>query len=125
MIGAGGNLQSDIIRTPKRVPHNQNLPNSHEQERNVSQLYATILMGHFYTLKAILQPTHLTRRVDVVLAATSNLSSSGQPRACSTVAINNENMALKLRPSVLSAPTLMGHFYTLKAILQPTHTTRR
>ena len=33
------------------------------------------------------------------------------------------SMALMQCPSVLSAPTLKGHFYSLKAILQPPHTT--
>ena len=34
-------------------------------------------------------------------------------------------MALMQCPSVLSAPTLMGHFYTLNAILRAPHTMRR
>ena len=58
-----------------------------------------------------------------MLAATPNQPSSGLRRACSTSTIDNESMALMQCPSVLSAPTLMGHFYTLKAILQPPHTT--
>ncbi len=90
-----------------------------------SVLSAPTLMDHFYTLKAILQPPHTTRRQDVVLAATPNQKSSGQRRGCSTSTIDNESMALMQCPSVLSAPTLMGHFYTLKAILQPPHTMRR
>ena len=88
-------------------------------------LPAPTLMGHFYTLKAILQPPHTMGRYDVMLAATPNEASSGQRRACSTSSIENESMALMQCPSVLSAPTLMGHFYTLKAILQPPHTMGR
>ena len=61
----------------------------------------------------------------MVLAATSNHASSGQRRACSTSTIENESMALMQYPFVLLSPTLMVHFYTLKAILQPPHTTRR
>jgi hypothetical protein len=58
----------------------------------------------------------------VVLAATPNQHSSGQKRRCSTVAIENEIMALLQCPSVLSAPTRMGHFHILNAILQAPHT---
>ena len=61
----------------------------------------------------------------MVLAATPNQHSSGLRRACSTVAFDNESMALMQCPSVLSAPTLAGHFYTLNTILQPPHTMRR
>ena len=50
----------------------------------------------------------------MVLAATPNQHSSGQRRACSTSTIEIESMALMQCPSVLSAPTLMGHFYSLK-----------
>ena len=73
----------------------------------------------------LLQPPHTTRRVDVVLAATLNQTSSGQRRACSTSPIKNYNWALMLCPSVLSAVMLMGNFYTLNAMLYPPHTTRR
>ena len=55
----------------------------------------------------------------MVLAATPNQHSSGQRQACSTSTIENESMALMQCPSVLSAPTLMGHFHTLNAIVQP------
>ena len=61
----------------------------------------------------------------MVLAATPNQASSGQRQACSASTIENESMALMQCPSALSAPTLMGYFYTLNAILQPPHTTRR
>ena len=64
-----------------------------------------------------LMPCTLTS-VDVVLAATQNQTSSGQRRACSTSTIDNESMALIQCPFVLSAPTLMGHFYTPNAILR-------
>ena len=57
--------------------------------------------------------------------ATQNQASSGQRRGCGTVAIDNESMALMRCPSVLSAPTLMGYFYSLNAILQPPHMIRR
>ena len=87
--------------------------------------FAPTLKRRFYTLKAILQAPHTMRRVDVVLAATPNQHSSGLRRACSTLNIEIERMALMQWPSVLSAPTSMGHFYTLNAILQPPHTMRR
>ena len=90
-----------------------------------SVLPAPTLMGHFYTLNTILQPQRTTRRYDVVLAATPNQHSSSQGRACSTSTIDNESMALMQCPSVLSAPTLLGHFYTLNATWQPPHTMRR
>ena len=76
-----------------------------------SVLSAPTLMGHFYSLNAILQPPHMTWRNDEVLAATPNQSSSGPRLRCSTSAIENESMTLKPCPSVLTAPTLMGHFY--------------
>ena len=37
--------------------------------------------------------------------------------ACSTSTIDNESMALMQCPSVLSAPTLMGHFYASKCYM--------
>ena len=61
----------------------------------------------------------------MVLAATPNQSSSVQRRGFSTSPIAIDIMALMPCPSVLSAPTLMGHFYAYNAILQPPHTTRR
>ena len=73
-----------------------------------SALSAPTLMGYFYAYNAILQPPHTMRRVDVVLAATPNLASSGLIRCCSTVAIDNCIMALMLCPSALSVPTSMG-----------------
>ena len=39
--------------------------------------------------------------------------------------IDKESMALMQCPSLLSAPALMGHFYSLKATLQPPHTSWR
>ena len=63
--------------------------------------------------------------VNLVRAANQNHASSGQRRCCSTSTIDNESMALMQCPSVLSAPTLMGHFYTLNATWQPPHTMRR
>ena len=90
-----------------------------------SALSAPTLMGYLYAYNSILKPPTTMRRVDVVLAATPNLASSGQRRRCSTATIANESMALMQWSSVLSAPTLMCHFYTLNAILQPPHTTRR
>ena len=56
------------------------------------------------------------RRVDVVLAATANRASSGHRRVFSDSNIDNEGMVLMPCPFVLTAPTLMGHFYTLKAM---------
>ena len=61
----------------------------------------------------------------MVLAATPNRVSSGQRRACSTSTIEIDIMALMQWPSVLSAPTLMGYFYTLNDILTPPHTIHR
>ena len=68
----------------------------------------TDMMGHFYSLNAILQPPHTMRRVNVVLATTPNQASSGQRRACSTATIDNDRMVLMLCPSALSVITLMG-----------------
>ena len=90
-----------------------------------SVLSAPTLMGYFYACNAILQPPHMMRRVDVVLAATPNHASSGLRRHCSTLSIVIDIMALMLCPSVLSAPTLMGHFYSINAILRPPHMMRR
>ena len=50
---------------------------------------------------------------------------SGLRRACSTSPIEIHGMALMPCPSLLSVPTLVGHFYSLNTILQPPHTTRR
>jgi hypothetical protein len=61
----------------------------------------------------------------MVLAATPNLASSGLRRRCSTATIDNDRIALMLCPSVLFAPTLMGHYYTLNALFQPPHTIMR
>ena len=47
----------------------------------------------------------------MVLVANPNHASSGQRRACSTSNIDNESMAMVQCPSVLSAQTLMGHYY--------------
>ena len=57
----------------------------------------------------------------MVLAATPNLTSSGLIPRCSTATIDIDSMALMQCPSVLSAPTLMGHFYVCNAILQAPH----
>ena len=80
--------------------------------------------GVFYAYNAILRAPHTMRRVDVVLAATPNLASSGLIPLCSTATIDNDHMALILCPSALSAPTLMSHFYALSAILRAPHTMR-
>ena len=90
-----------------------------------SALSVPTLMGHLHAYNAILRSTHTMRRVDVVLAATQNLASSGQRRPSSTVTIDIDIMALMQCPSALSVPTLMGHFYTSKAILQVLHSTTR
>ena len=91
-----------------------------------SVLSAPTLMGHFYASKCYIAAATHDEEVDVVLAATPNQASSGLRRACSTSStIDNESMALMQCPSALSAPTLMGHFYALNAILQPPHTMRR
>ena len=90
-----------------------------------SLLSAPTLMGYFHAYNAILRAPHTRRRVDVVLADTSTKASSGLRRRCSTSPIAIDIMALMLCPPLLSAPTLMGHFYSLNAILQPPHTIRR
>ena len=61
----------------------------------------------------------------MVLAATPNQASLGQKQGCCTSNNVIESMALMPCPSVLSAPTLMGHFYSLNAILQPPLTIKR
>ena len=80
-----------------------------------SVLSAPTLMGYFYAYNAILRAPTTMRRVDVVLAATPNLASSGLTRACSISTIDNDSMALMLCPSVLSAPTLMGYLHAYNA----------
>ena len=123
---AGGNfISGTLIRSETTLQHLHHRYWEHGFDAVAFRTIRPTLMGHFFTWKAILQPPHTTGRWDVVLAATPNQPSSGRWRACSTVAIDIESMALMLWPSVLSAPTLMGHFYTSKAILQPPHTTRR
>ena len=58
----------------------------------------------------------------MVLAATPNQHSLGMRRACNTVAIEKESMALMQCPSVLSAPTLNGVFICLQLyIASATH----
>ena len=52
----------------------------------------------------------------MVLAATPSQPSSGQRLACSTSPIDNESMALTQCPSVLSAPIIMGPYYSLNVI---------
>ena len=61
----------------------------------------------------------------MVLAATPNLASSGLIRRCSTATIAIDIMALMLRPSALSVPTLMGYLYAYTSILRAPHTNRR
>ena len=90
-----------------------------------SALSAPTLMGHFHVYNAILQAPTTMRKVDVVLAATPNLASSGLRRACSTSTIDNDIMALMLCPSGLSAPTLMCHLYAYNSILLAPTTMRR
>ena len=82
-------------------------------------------MGHYHALNAILQALHTIGHNDVVLAATPNQASSGLRRGCSNSTVENDGMALMLGPYTLSAPTLMGHYYSLNALLQALHTTRR
>ena len=61
----------------------------------------------------------------MVLAVNTNQSSSGQRRACSNANIDNASMALMQCPSVLSAPTLMSHFYAYNAILKVLQTIKK
>ena len=90
-----------------------------------SALSAPTLMGYLYAYNSILQPPTTMRRVDVVLAATPKLLSSGLIRRFSTATIDNDSMALMQCPSALSAPTLMGYLYAYNSILQPPTTMRR
>ena len=90
-----------------------------------SALSVPTLMGYLHAYKTILQAPHTMRRVDVVLAATPNLASSGRLRRCSTATIDIDIMALMLCPSALSAPTLMGYLYAYNATVQAPHTMRR
>ena len=55
-----------------------------------SALSVPTLIGYLHAYKAILQAPHTMRRVDVVLAATSNDASSGHKRVCSTATIEND-----------------------------------
>ena len=72
-----------------------------------SALSVPTLMGNLYAYNSILQAPTTMRRVDVVLVATPNLTSSGLIRRCSTATIEIEIMALMPCPSALSRPTLM------------------
>ena len=90
-----------------------------------SALSAPTSMGYLYAYNSILRAPHTMRRVDVVLAVTPNLASSGRLRACSTLTIDNDIMDLMLCSSVLSAPTLMEYLYAYNAILQAPATMRR
>ena len=65
-----------------------------------------------------------THDEEVRCGACANQPSSGHRRACSTSPIKNYIMALMQCPSVLSAPTLMGHFYSLNTTWQPPQTMR-
>ena len=69
-----------------------------------SALSVPTLMGYVHAYNAILRSPHTMRRVDVVLAATPNLASSGLRRACNIWTIENESIALMLCASVLHAP---------------------
>ena len=91
----------------------------------LSVLSVATLLGHFYSLNDILQPPHTMTWVDVEVAATPNYVSSGRLRSCSTSPIEIDIIALMQCPSVLSAPTLMGHFYSLYAMLQELYLIRR
>ena len=67
-----------------------------------SALSVPTLMGYLHAYNAILWSPHTKRRVDVVLAATSNHASSGLRRRCSTATIDIDMMALMLdRKSVV------------------------
>ena len=90
-----------------------------------SALSAPTLMGYLYAYNSILRAPTTMRRVDVVLAATPNLASSGLIRRCSTATIDKHSMALMQCPSALSAPTLMGYLYAYNSILRAPDTTRR
>ena len=90
-----------------------------------SVLSAPTLMGHFHAYNAILQAIHTMRRQDMELAATPNLASSGQRQGCSIVATENDPMALMLCLFSISTLTLMGHYYSLNALLQVLHTIRK
>ena len=76
-----------------------------------SALSVPTFIGYLHAYNALLRSPHTMRRVDVVLAATSNHASSGQGRRCSTATIDIDIMALMLCPSALSVPTLIGHLH--------------
>ena len=122
-----------LLATPKQASSGlrRACSTSHNKKESMalmlcpSVLSAPTLMGHFYTLNAVLKQLHTMRRVDLLLAATPNLASSGLLRRCSTATIDNDIMALMLCPSVLSAPTLMGYLYAYISILRAPHTMRR
>ena len=90
-----------------------------------SALSAPTLMGYLHAYNSILQAPITMRRVDVVLAATPNLTSSGLIRRCSTATIEIDIMASMPCPSALSAPTLMGYLHAYNSILQAPTTMRR
>ena len=82
-----------------------------------SAVFAPTLMGYCYAYNVLLQPPTTMRRVDVLLAATPNLASSGLRRRCSTATIDNDSMALMLCLFALSVPTLFCHLHAYNALL--------
>ena len=90
-----------------------------------SALSAPTLMGYFHAYNSILRAPTTMRRVEVVLAATPKLASSGLRRRCSTSIIAIDIMASMPCPSALSAPTLMGYLHAYNSILQAPTTMRR
>ena len=122
---AGGHPKSGLIRTETRCSTATIDNDIMALMIRPSALSAPTLTGFFYAYNAVLQPPTTMRRVDVVLAATPNLASSGLRRRCSHFTIDNDSMALMLCPSALFAPTLMGYWYAYNAVLQPSTTMRR
>ena len=81
-------------------------------------------MDHNHILNTIVQALHTSRAVDVEMGALQNNPHQDRNKG-GTATIEKDRTALMQCPSDLFAPTLMGHFYSLNAILQPPHTTRR
>ena len=77
--GAGSHLKSAIIRQRSGCS-TSNIENHRIAFMlRASLLFAPTLLGHFFTLNAMLQVLQTIRRLDVAVAATPNQASSGQP----------------------------------------------
>eukprot|EP00984_Skeletonema_dohrnii_P033912 scaffold32097_cov72-Skeletonema_dohrnii-CCMP3373.AAC.1 len=103
---AGGRLRC-LIRSPKRCG-DVDMPNQClSRVKDASLLSWPTVMGHYKQLNAI-----FTR---VLLAAVSD-ASSGHLRRCGDVAMPNQCLSRVKDASMLSWPTVMGHYKKLNAI---------